>query len=174
MGDVSRIEFDATHEEVADVNMRLLLSTKAYRRSRLQYQWAVGVVVAGVLAVTVEEHLSTPSVIALSAVCGFLSGYLYGPLYERSVRASYLRMVSELYGGASTVRCTFELRYDVLWTKMGSTELAFAWSDRVAINDAGDCIEVWFNPGLAVVRNRAFQTEADRRTFLEAAGRPSS
>jgi hypothetical protein len=125
MTDVKHVEFDATLEEVADVNMRLLLNTKAYRRYLSQSQWAVGVVVAGVLAVMLEGHVSTALVVGLSAVCGVLSGYLSGSLYEGSVRRSYMRVVSELYGNVPTVPCTFELRENVLWSKMGSTECLF-------------------------------------------------
>lgn len=165
---MNRIEFDATLEEVADVNMRLVRNTKAFRRSRAQYRWAAGAVIAGVLAVTLQDRVSTFSLVALGAISGFLAAYLYGRWYERSLSRSYMRMISELYGGAPTVRCAFESRDHMLWTKVGSTEMSFPWSDRVAVNDVGDSIEVWFNPGLAVVRNRAFRTDADRRAFLDA------
>src|SRR5262245_7925852 len=115
MSDVNRIEFDATLEEIADVNMRLVLSTNAYGRDRLHSKWAIGVIVAGIVAVTLQDHLSPIAIAPLSAVSGFLCASLYGVFYDQWVRESYMRVVRELYGDATMVPCAFELRDDVFW-----------------------------------------------------------
>ena len=36
------------------------------------------------------------------------------------------------------------------------------------VHDDGNLVELWFDPGLAVVRNRAFSRDEDRREFIEA------
>jgi hypothetical protein len=174
MNDPNRVEFDATLEEIADVNMRLVLSTDAYRRGRRQSQWTTGLIVAGVLAVTLQDHISPTGIAALSALSGFLCASLYGAFHERGVRQSYVRVVRELYGDAATVQCAFELRDDAFWGKTGNMEVSFPWSDRVSVNDKGDCLEVWSNPGLAVVRNRAFHSDSERQVFVETVRRRSS
>jgi hypothetical protein len=49
-----------------------------------------------------------------------------------------------MYGGADVVHCEFELRDDSL---------------------------MWFSPGLALIRDRAFQTREQRQAFLDSARR---
>lgn len=169
MSDLNRVEFDATLEEIADVYMRVAADTNVYRRGRQQSQWTSGVIVAGILAVTLQEHISPLETAVFSALSGFLTGFLYGGFYDRWVKYSYLRWAHELYRGASTVPCAFELRGDVFWGKTGNIEVAFPWSDGVSVNDMGDCIEVRCHPTLAVVRNRAFHSGSERQAFLQAA-----
>jgi hypothetical protein len=54
-----------------------------------------------------------------------------------------------------------------LWAAANGTEILFAWSRLKRVVD-GDDVEVWFDPGLAVIRARAFTTADDRREFVEA------
>ena len=169
MSHVNRVEFDATLEEIADVEMRFARNTKTYRRGRRQSQWTVGVIVTGIMAVMLEDHISPTGIAMFSTLSGLLSGFLYGAFYERWVKQSYLRWAQELYGGASTVPCAFELREDVFWGKTGNIEVACQWSDGVSVNDKSDCIEVWCHPTLAVVRNRAFHSDSERQAFLQTA-----
>jgi hypothetical protein len=169
MRDVNRVQFDATLEEIADVYMRVASDTNVYRDGRRQSQWTSGVIVAGVLAVMLQQHISPVGTAVFSALSGFLCGFLYGGFYDRWVKYSYLRWANELYGGVSTVPCAFELRGDVFWGKTGNIEVAFPWSDGVSVNDRGDCIEVWCHPTVAVVRNRAFHSDSERQAFLQAA-----
>jgi hypothetical protein len=174
MSDLNRVQFDATLEEIADVNMRLVRGTQAYRRGRRQSQWIIGVIVAGILAVTLQDHISPAGIAVFSILSGLLSGFLYGAFYERWVQQSYVRWAHELYRGASTVPCVFELRGDVFWSKTGNIEVAFPWADGVSVSDKGDCIEVWCHPTVAVVRNRAFHSDSERQAFLQAARSKSS
>jgi hypothetical protein len=76
--------------------------------------------------------------------------------------------VNEMYGGAEVVRYEFEVRDDVLWSRSVHAEISFPWSRLTRVTDRPDSIELWFDPGLAVVRNRAFQTQEERRDFLES------
>src|SRR4051812_5635698 len=112
MSDVHRVEFDATLEEIADVDMRFMTGTKTYRRGRRHSQWTTGVIVAGILAVTLQDHISPTGIAGFSALFGFVSGSLCGAFYGRWVKHSYLRWAHELYRSASTVPCAFELRDD--------------------------------------------------------------
>ena len=93
MSDVTRVEFGATLEEIVDVDMRLVMSTKTYRRGRRQSQSIVGVIIAGVVAVALQDHLPLTAITALTALSGFLSGSLYGVFYETWVKQSYMPMV---------------------------------------------------------------------------------
>jgi hypothetical protein len=174
MSDVNRVEFDATLEDIADVEMRFVRGTKTYRRGRRQSQWTVAVIVAGILAVTLQDHISPTGIAALSGLSGFACASLYGAYYERWVKQSYLQWAHDLYDGASTVPCAFELRDDVFWGKTGNIEVGFPWPEGVSLDDRGDCIEVWCHPTLAVIRNRAFRSDSERQVFLHTARSKSS
>ena len=76
--------------------------------------------------------------------------------------------------GSGPVHCEFELRDEALWTRTRDSEIPLPWARLTRVHDAGDAIEMWFDPGLAVVRDRAFASADDRRRFLEAVMSKSS
>ena len=169
-----RVEFDATLDELVDVNMRLAEHTVAFRRQRLWSQAFVGgcLTVALVATVIARGGLLPPTTVAIvvggAVVGGVLLGYLYGHFHNWYIRRNYRQMVNEMLGGAESVRCEFEPRPDVLWCRTTSVEMSFAWSRLKRVHDEGSSVELWFDPGLAVVRNRAFLRAEDRRDFIEA------
>ena len=60
-----------------------------------------------------------------------------------------------------------ELRPEGLWSKSHDTEISFAWQRLREIVDAEHGIELWFDPGLTVIRSRAFDTPERRHEFLQ-------
>jgi hypothetical protein len=167
------LEFDSTLNEIVDANMRLAEHSKAYRQERRQAQWAVAAVYAIASTVAVFRGLPHVSPIAAGIALGFasLSGalgyFVYGRFHDWYARRNCTRMVRERYRGCEPVGCAFEVRQDALWTKVKDIETSFPWSSLTRVNDASDSIELWFNPGLAVVRNRAFRSQDERRVFLD-------
>jgi hypothetical protein len=177
-----RIAFDSTIDEMVDVNMLLAGRTNAYRRQRRNSQWFVGACFAMAVVAVVGSRsdwsfIPTWAVaLPVGVVGGVLGGWLYGRFHDRYIRRQYQRMVHEMVGGAERVPCVFELRPDVLWTKSTHAEIALPWSRLTRIADVPGSIQFWFDPGLAVVRDRAFVTPDERRRFLDKArqlaGRP--
>jgi hypothetical protein len=171
---VKRVEFDATLDEIVDTNIRMVQPTVAYRHTRRQYQWLFGVCVAGGLAVGTLHGDEVPSYAAIAIVscaallAGLASGTLGGRFYDWYARKSYLRVISEMYGRADVIHLEFELRDDALWCKSIHSEISFPWSRLVRVQDSPGSVELWFSPGLAVVRDRAFQTQSERHAFLDA------
>ena len=171
---MNHIEFDSTLDEIVDVNMRLVEHTAAYRQQRTRFQWAVGVCVAGALVAIILVQTEMPSYAALAIASsaalggGVAVGFLYGRYHDRHVRHYYRRIAKEMYGGVEQVHWEFELRKDALWTKSAHAEVSFPWVRLTRVNDTQGSIELWFDPGLAVVRDRAFPTEKDRERFLDA------
>jgi hypothetical protein len=168
------VEFDSTLDEAVDANMRLVQHTAAYRRQRRQWQWFVGVCVAGGLAVGIVGGDGAPSLAALTIapiaalIGGLTCGALYGRYHDRHVRRVYRRVVTEMYSGAETIRCEVEVRDDTLWSRSVHAEISFPWSRLTRVTDRQGPIELWFDPGLVVIPDRAFQTQEERRDFLEA------
>ena len=171
---MKRVEFDSTLDEVVDANMRLVQHTAAYRRQRRQWQWVVGLCVAAGLAVGILRADEAPSLAALAIapmaalIGGLTCGALYGRYHDWYVRRGYRRVVSEMYSGAEAIRCEFEVRDDILWSRSVHAEISFPWSRLTRVTDRPGSIELWFDPGLAVVRDRAFQTQEERRDFLDS------
>lgn len=171
---MNRVEFDSTLDEIVDVNMRLVEHTAAYRQQRRRSQWAVGVCVIGapvaiVLAQTEMPSYATLAFASSAALVGGLTvGFLYGRYHDRHVRHHYRRIAKEMHGGVEQVHWEFELRKDALWTKSPHAEVSFPWARLTRVSDTRGSIELWFDPGLAVVRDRAFPTQEDRERFLDA------
>lgn len=168
---MNTVEFDATIDDLADANIRIAKRTNTYRQQRHQAQTAYGLVAAGILAVTLQGRSSLAVIIGFTIIGGVVVAYAYGRFHDRYVVRHYRLMVGDLYHGVKTIPCVVDLRDDVVWTKTGDMEIAFPWSRQTIINDVGDSIELWFEPGLVVVRNRAFPTDDDRLAFLRAATR---
>lgn len=182
MEDVHRIHFDATLDEIVDVNLRLTTRTQSFRAYRARAVWvAGGCLSAAVLAMVfirarqADVAVSTAIwgvlvVVALTLGAGF--GYLYGLYVDWAMRRQYKRVVAEqleLLGGTTDVRCDIELRREGVWVVQKGLEVTFPWSNAAGIEDTGDAIELRFSPGLVVARNRAFHNSLDRARFLERA-----
>ena len=170
---MKRIEFDSTVDELVDVNMRLVGRTAAYRQQRQQMQWALGLCAASGVAVFLLRGSAVPSYGALAIasfaapVAGIAVGILYGRYYERYVRQHYRRMVDELYGKTAVIHWEFEIRPDILWSRSQHAEVAFPWSRLRSVEDVPGAIELWFDPGLAIVRDRGFSDQEERRAFID-------
>jgi hypothetical protein len=168
---VMRVEFDSTVDEVVDANMRLQHTT-TYQEQRKQYQWACGICAAGGLAVNLLGRSAVPSYgqVALAALAAPIVGFVCGQLYRRYhdwwARRGYRRVVQELCG-SDAIHCECELREQGLWTKAMQTETLSPWSRLTRVEDAHESVELWFSPGLVVVRDKAFQTADERRSFLD-------
>jgi hypothetical protein len=171
---ITRVEFDSTIEEVVDANMKLLQHTATYQTQRRHYQWFVGVCAAGGLTVNLLGWTRVPSYaqVALAAVAapivGVIGFHLYGRYHDWWARRGYRSIVEEMYGTAP-IHCEYELRDEMLWSRALQMEMSFPWSRLTRVQDTSGSIELWFNPGLAIVRNRAFESDDDRRAFLDAA-----
>jgi len=182
--EIQRVEFDATLDDFVDANLRMVKATTTYRQGRRGNAWSFAVVAAGTLAMAVLRGHEVPTysrigVAALLSLAGGLVSVSFGAqFYDSYVNGHYRQMLRELFGTANAVRCEFEIRDDVLWSRTPQSEVSFPWSRLTRVEDLPDAIELWFSPGLAVVRARAFETRQHREAFLAAVrkhlGSPSS
>jgi hypothetical protein len=174
-----RVEFDTTLDDFVDANIRMAGRTKTFRRQRTLYQWFTGTFFAAALiASLVMRSLTTglpvpgtmwAVIVGLGLILGVLAGYGSRRYFDWRVRRYYRRICRDLLQDASSMRFELELREAGVWTRCRGIETSFAWSRLTNIIDAADSIELWFDPGLVVVRNRAFATEGERREFLNLA-----
>jgi hypothetical protein len=169
-----RVEFDSTLEEVVDVHILLATNTETYRRQRQNSQILVGGCLAALLLVISLRSVVDPSGLLMAAIlagcAGFaiVTGLLYGRWYDSYVRRHHRDMVRELLRNANQVHCMAEVREDALWTKVDDTEITFNWRRLKRLNETAGSIELWFDPGIAVIRDRAFASPVDRQRFMDA------
>jgi hypothetical protein len=138
---LKRLGFDATLDEIVDASMRLVQHTTTYRRQRKQYQWFVGVCAAGGVAVPAlrgHELLSLP-LLAIEFFAAAVVGVGCGALYG-AYHHQHVRR-----------------NYRKLIKEM------YGGAEQIRCE-----FELWFDPGLVVIRDRAFQTQAERRDFLDS------
>jgi hypothetical protein len=170
---VPHVEFDATIDELTDVHLRLSHRATAYRRGRARNRWVVGGSCALAIAGGAFGRMARPVplsillVITIAAVAGgVIIGFLYGRFEAAYVRRHARRSLVELHGGTEPFRCEFEIRRDGLWARSKDVETTFAWPKLVRVAETDGDVEFTFDPGLVVIRARAFPTPADRAAFL--------
>lgn len=169
-----RASFDATVDEYVDVGMRHALFNPAHqttrRQSRIRTTFLLMVVAAVVLYngrgdVTAAQWLAFAAAIG-AAGAGFFA--LHDTMFDWRMRASYRRRMAETFGDASRVNCEFEVRDAGLWMRSGLQEFSVNWSGVLGVEaDAGDVVIV-LDPGLAIVRRRAFASVERRDAFVSA------
>jgi hypothetical protein len=169
-----RVEFDSTIEEVVDASMRMVQPTAAYRRARAQYQWLFGLCVAGGLAVGAlhgdkpRSYLTIAVASFVALIAGLAAGMIGGRFHSMYAKSHSKRVLGEMYGRPDVVHCECELRDDVFWSRSIYAEVSFPWSRLTRVEDLPGLVEVWFSPGLAIVRDRAFRNQEQRQAFLDA------
>jgi hypothetical protein len=177
--DIHRIHFESTLDEIVDANIRLTTSTRSFQLYRDRAVWiagaSLGVALLGVVFLRSQQEDVELSIaiwgllVVVAVLLGAGFGYAYGRYIDSAMRRQYRRVVSEQFGGITTVSCDIELRQGGVWVLQKGIEMTFPWSNSVGIEDTADAIELQFSPGLVVARNRAFRDEAERRGFLERA-----
>ena len=173
--DYVRIEFDATLDEVADVGIRMVRRTRAYQSARRRSQWGFGVMLplvflagSGALSKAVSAG-DWGIVLGVGVGLGVGSGLLYGSFHDWWVRSHHGKVVADMHAGASSVHCEVELRPESLWIRQNGLEQLYPWCGATMVNDSGDAIELWFDQGLVVLRNRVFASPTSRRKAMESA-----
>ena len=94
----------------------------------------IGVIVAGILAVTLQDYISPAGIAVFSILSGLLSGFLYGAFYERWVRQAYLRWAHDLYAVPARFRVCSNYAEMSFGARPGNIEVAFPWADGVSVN----------------------------------------
>jgi len=174
-----RVEFEATLDDLVDANLRLARSTRAFRSSRRRSIWFSRIVPAAAFVYFRTPYLDDltaggrVALVAALAVAGWLFGLVFARYYDWVVTRQYREVVAELLGDAQTVSGVIELRQDEVWTEQNGTQSTFPWSRSAGVEDTGDAIELRFNPGIVVVRNK-YLADADQRVRLLAQARALS
>lgn len=166
------MEFDATLQDVVDVELRMLKRSAVARRWGRRDSIIIGTMSA--LGIFIVLGFVTPSPpmdfrIALSLGCMALFPFLFHRMHrdEGSLRAEqYFR--EQL--GDGPIRIIVELRSEGAWVRQANVQMLFEWEHATAIEDTPGGVEMIFQRGgIVVVRDRAFESATQRTEFIERA-----
>ena len=175
-----RFEFDATIDEIVDVQMRMAHATQTFARQRRnQVIWSgLAVVITAPLTFLykAEQALGHAppmfvmiGVVTASVVSGMAIAYLAGRYFDWRVARYVRRVLNERHAGAAHVRLEIETRPEGLWCRSSGIEATISWSQLTRTNDAADAVEFWFSsPALFRLPARAFSSDGQRQQMLRA------
>jgi len=170
-----RVSFDATLDELVEVMLRYQNATRAARSWRRTSMLSSGVVI-GVLFLLVSSPVWRQGqggfgLFAITLFLAVLVGFLAGRAHDHSQMRRVRQYLAEQLRGTQTLRCEIELRPSGVWIQQDNVEMLFKWSEVLAVDDGATGVEIVFKNSLAIARNRAFSTPAQRDTFLSHARR---
>ena len=162
------VSFDFTLDEAVDVALRGLALYPGFRRALVQNALFAGLMTVIPVMVIVQGEVQTRIVPALIAfVLGGVGEYCLGSMLRRR-RAR--RVVKKLLSGDEPYTCTEIIEPTGMTSIQGETTLIRQWSAFARVDDKAHGVEiVGRQGGITCVRNRAFETDAERTDFLELA-----
>ena len=158
-----KVAFDFTLDDLIDASERTLARSRVARGWRSQAVW-MSALLGGAIVWLLRGDVFLG--LAGGALCAGLQ-----VVFSRHTRKSrLLRYFRERLGSDGPYRCEVELTPEALVTVQNGVRTAREWSTVEAINDAQDAIEFYTRgAGTLVVRNRAFHSQEEWKSFLETA-----
>ena len=170
---VPAVSFEATIEELADVQIRYANLTSVGKQMRRQYARGLGIAVGLTFAIATAAEFgwSDASAWVTSGAVGLLIGSLvagYGRLsYDDRLRRRQTQLLKSAFG-PEPFRCDVELTPEGVVTRQKNTVTTNPWKDLTAVNELPEGVELCFQGGYVMVRARAFGSPAERAYFLDS------
>lgn len=176
---MQRVVYDATVDDALDVAWRLAYRSQAFRK-----QMHANVVIAGIASGAVffgywlySSGMSLANFV-FATVAGVLFGIVFAGIFRRffdkEFRKQHRKMIAEQFAGKPAIQCEIELRPDAVWTRQAGMEMIFPWAVCTGVKNNAEDVELTFELGICVVRNRYFASPAERDEFLDTARRLSA
>ena len=163
-----RLEFDTSIPEIADTNMRIMLSSKMCNRNKwlaaVMTALFTGAAVYATISILVDTKIDKLVFTGFAAVAGAVAQIL---TYKGSMRKRLIKYTREHYTTEGPIRFAIELRDDCIWTKTGGTQISFDWNDVVTLDDAEDGVVLrTVNGGIVFIRSDKFESDEQRSSFV--------
>ena len=145
-----KIEYDTTLDDIADAHLRMAAKSKMAGRSRWQGVFWIALFTGLILFMYLTLRGAT--------------------VIERSAALAPRRFVLDDILVHAAVAAGAELRDDCIWTRQGTTQISFDWSNVAEMTDTGDAVEFRMQDGgFVIVRNKGFPTAESREEFKRVA-----
>jgi len=158
-----KVAFDFTLEDMVDASERTLARSRVVRGWRSQAVW-VSALLGGALVWLIRGD------VWLGLLGGAVCGGLQVAFSRQTLKTRLLRYFRERLVANGPYRCEVELTPEALITTQNGVRTVRDWSSVEAVKDAQDAIEFHTRgAGTLVVRNRAFHSQDEWKSFLDTA-----
>lgn len=162
------VEFEYTREDLIDATQRFLARSKVVRSWKTNgLLWAA--ILTWLLVFTFFYR--TPVKGALIGLVGAAVCALIFPAYHKRATEKRLRRLhEEILGNETSLRCGVEITPDGFTVTQRNHTAKYDWPSVAEIAETNDSVDIFTRDGGGViVRNRAFESGADRTKFVELA-----
>jgi len=176
---VRRVEFDATVEEIVDVQIRLAYDTKTLARQRQRQMMWTGLGIALGTPITffyrIDRSLEDPLpisllfvVVTIGVVLGIAGAYITGWFFDRRVRRYVRSTLDERLSGEPHIKVELEIRPEGAWCRSRGVEMTVPWSQLTRVANPEDGVELWFStPALVRIPSRVFKKDDERTAIVQ-------
>lgn len=163
-----RVQFEFTHDDLIDASKRFTARSKVMR----SWKWS-GMFWTAILAwvIVFAFFYQTPikgAVVGL--VVALVAALIYPVFYKREIEKRMRKLHQEILGNEDSFVCEVELTPGGFAVFQTNRQIKYEWPAVDEIKETSDSVDIFTRDGGGViVRNRAFQSEADRLKFVELA-----
>jgi hypothetical protein len=162
------VQFEFTRDDLIDVSQRFSA------RSKVMRSWKTsGMFWSAVLTwlVVFAFFFSTPlkgAVVGL--VAAIVCALIYPVFYKRGVKKRISKLNDEILGNETSLLCGVDIDQDGFTVTQMNRRIQYDWLAVTEISETAESVDIFSRDGGGViVRNRAFESDADRAKFVELA-----
>ena len=163
-----RVQFEFTQDDLVDASRRFAARSKVVS----SWKWT-SMFTAALFAwlLTFALFYRTPGRGALvGLVAAFVSALIYPTLLKSGTQKRLRKLHQEILGNENSFVCEVELTPYGFTVSQMNREIKYSWQAVKEIKETSDSVDIFTRDGGGViVRNRAFQSVAERMTFVESA-----
>lgn len=163
-----RVQFEFTRDDLIDASKRFSARSKVVR----SWKWN-GMFYAALFAwlLVFAFFYQTPFKGALIGLVAALGSALIYPVFHKSGMEKRLRKLhQEILGNENSFVCEVDLTQAGFSVSQINRQIKYEWQAVEEIKETRDSVDIFTRDGGGViVRNRAFQSDAERMRFVELA-----
>jgi hypothetical protein len=163
-----RVQFEFTRDDLIDASRRFSARSKVVR----SWKW-YGMFYAAIFAwlLGFAFFYQTPfkgALIGLAAAFG--TALVYPALYKSGMEKRLRKLHREILGNENSFVCEVELTQAGFSVSQINRQIKYEWQAVEEIKETRESVDIFTRDGGGVIiRNRAFQSAADRMRFIELA-----
>jgi hypothetical protein len=163
------VQFEFNEEDVVDAYQRCLArsgAVKSWRSRGLLLTAALSWSLTFLFFHFMQQPLAG-AVLGLFAAA--VSGLLYPASHRNAVERRFRRLLEESYGDTWPQVCEVEVGPVGVWVRQFNTQTTHEWESIQRVEEFAGGVELVTRGGCIVVREGAFETDEERRKFVELA-----
>jgi hypothetical protein len=164
-----RVKFEYSEDDLVDVYRRSLKRSPTIGSARSKDRVWFSIIAAGLGFLLLAAAKGQMVGLIVGALSGLIALLLHPVIYRRATEKRLRKLAREQHDSTEPRICEVELTPAGLWSRQGKTQVIHEWGGVESIDVTDDGVEIKSKGCSMMVRNRAFQSDADRQQFLELA-----